>query len=729
MGEPEAAPVAPPGAGGPEAMAVLEEAGPVLARLTTLAADEALPADLREDAAHATAEARARLAGDPVVLDVLGVDTAAARAWVRRWLTAAVGEGAAGLALDVRWAADPALRITGNDGAVATLEDRSPDPGPALEAEQAELGARARDVAEALRRARAELEATSAKVLERTTVKAEVEADLDAAREALDARATAKGEADDAVVAADAYLRACESTVPAVLRAPPKGLLAQVLHAVLPLLYGQARRAWVAAVEGRAARVGGLEAATAALAAATDDKARLQRRRVAVMNELHRLKGEGARLREEVAALEAEGARVAARLADVRAALEARPEARRAAWATQVRVAVADEAVAAVDLAGPDVRLPRGLVLRVAPDALGPAGDVSLLLPGAAGPELAERVTPVTLVVGGPEALPATAAAVGLRRDDVWAVSDAIADGRALRAAAGRASLLGTARRLVARAERLDGAVGASLAATGRAREERGRRLAALTAFASEGWTREAVASAGLGADVPAVLAALGGPVAEAVAAAREATARPLHDASDAVGMREASQHLASALQRGVDKVRRDVARALVEQATAVVERHRVAARAPLDAALAEAGVVASRRDPTRLRLPPVVPTVDVAPDAGRLGGPLLRLRSVDNLRGEALAGLRSAADQAGLQLQARLHTAAGALIDHLVAALAERVEADRRAFHADVAAALAAHDASAASAAADAERLAGLARGLRAHAHALGEATRDLRL
>ena len=151
---------------------------------------------------------------------------------------------------------------------------------------------------------------------------------------------------------------------------------------------------------------------------------------------------------------------------------------------------------------------------------------------------------------------------------------------------------------------------------------------------------------------------------------------------------------------------------------------------APESAALAAVGG-SPAPPPTvgRVGLAGVIPEIRVAADTGRLGGPLLRLRTAQHLREEATAGVRGATDQATVQLQARLVGAAAVLSGVLERGLRVGLESGRASLLERADLAVKNQAAAAVAEGVSVDEVQDAARLLRAHARALVQATRDIRL
>jgi hypothetical protein len=719
---------APGGASGPAIQAALDEMDEVLSLLRGIAAAEVVPGDLREDAARAAEDAAGALGARPVRVRVLAGEPGAACAWLARQVGApVVSPGTDGPSVQAWWADEPLLEVTRQDGARFDLEGLSPDPGPELRSERDAARARLRDVDEARRGVREDLDRDSARLLEKTDRKAAVERDLEEERAALAEARERIGALEAEKTASAAYLVACESTVPAVLRREPAGLLDRILHALLPILFGTDVVKWRGAVEGQAAVEASVEAARVAAAEAETRLIRLRRERVALMNETVRLQGEVGELRTQLGALDGEHDAVSARLVSVRGTLEGLPDARRAAWASHARAHAAAAETRSVCLAGPDVRLPKGLALCLGPEV--PA-DLPLLLPGPPPADLAQQVGAVLLVLGGPEARGTAARAAALPADRVWAVADAD-DMAGLTAAASRAAVRAAAGRLAGRSDHLDDAITRAAVAS---RELDGARAAALAALPDRwpgSFTGDALARTA-DARVTAAEALLheaAATVPPALDGAWSAVTAGLDGLDEAVALRDASEALAGALQARVDGAAQAVAGRLAAGAAAWIDGAVAALLAPEAEALAAAGASAPPPPTTgRVGLVGVVPDIQVDALAGRLGGPLLRLRSIQHLREEATAGIRSATEQATVQLQARLLGASSDLAGVLEAGLRSGLDAGRQALLAAAQAAAAAHAAEAGSRAGALQAVEDEARRLRAHARALAQAAGDIR-
>ena len=226
------------------------------------------------------------------------------------------------------------------------------------------------------------------------------------------------------------------------------------------------------------------------------------------------------------------------------------------------------------------------------------------------------------------------------------------------------------------------------------------------------------------------MLQALSDEVPGRVTAGLQAASAALDSAQDAVGLRDASEGLAQALQGRVDGLSRLLGAQLGAAFADVVQGHIDASLAPLNAALVVVGDTPGAPSKHARPLPPaVVPTVDVNPEAGRLAGPLLRLRTVENLRSESLADLRAAAHQASVQLQARLVVARAALAAALAETLTARLAEGRVRFLERATAAQQRAEAARPDRVRVWDQREADARALRAHARALGEAARHLQL
>jgi hypothetical protein len=728
MVDPDPVVAAPGGAAGPAVQAALDEMGSVLRLLRGLAATTVIPEDLREDAAHAADAAAGALGTRPVRVRITAADPAAARAWMVRHVGApVVGAGASAV---VAWHAnEPGLTVERHDGARFDLEGLSPDPGPELREERASGRTRLRDVDEARRGVRTDLDANSGRLLEKTDRKSAVERDLEGQRAKLAKARETITQLESEQSASVAYLDACTTTVPAVLRREPAGFFDRLLHAILPLLFSTDLSKWRTAVHGHAALDEALDAARVAAASAETRLARLRRERVALMNETVRLQAEVGKLREQLGALDAEHDAVTARLLSVRGTLDGLSAARRDAWASHARVHAGAAPTRRIELWGPDVRLPAGLALCVGADV---GADALLLLPGPPPADLAQQVDAVLMVLGGPTELASAARAAALPLDRVWAVSEQAEDIAALRATASRAAVRAAGARLAGRADQLDDAI--SRAADAR-RDGLARSFDALAALPAR-WPETFVAGALAQTADARVTAAetLLHETAETVPAAMQdawsQVVGPLATLDDAVALRDASLALAGALQGRVDAAAQAAAGRLAAGAATWTDGAVAALLAAESAALTVAGGVAPA-PPTvgRVGLAGVIPEIRVAEDTGRLGGPLLRLRTVQHLREEATAGVRAAAEQATVQLQARLVGAAAALSDALERGLRAGLQAGRAALLEQAALAAQAHAAAAEVEGTALDDAQDAARLLRAHARALAQAAGDLRL
>lgn len=619
-------PAVPGGVDAHDLQHVLSELEASLALLRSVAESTVVSDPLRAEATSLIRELHGAFEARPIRVGVVGSTSDAAWAWVHASVGLAEAPRPDSL---VVWRAERhVLEVIRRDGARFDLDGLSPDPGPDLRTSLAADQARVADVETVRVSVRQELDTAVASLAERTARKAEVEAGLEKEREAL-ASAQARLRALEAsVLPADAYLAACTTTVPAVLRRDAAGVWDRLLQALLPVLFSADLRAWRSAV----ARRGALETEQAAArleAGETETRlVRGRRERVALMNETVRLQGEVSRLRAEAAALDAEHETVQSRVEASQAALAALPAERAAAWAAALEAHGGAPETQTLRLASPDLPLPEGLALCVGPDD---AGDVTLLLEGAVRETVGDERVEVEAGTGGLEEL---------------------------RNRAARRHVLAAARRTGVRGGRLAASLAAEVAdGPGRDAAARG----ALRALVPR-WSHALVADLlAQGADTRTraaerMLHAAAARVPGAMAGAREAVVAPLAELHDVAAIAAASAGLASAVQTRVDQAAQTILSGVAADVRAWLAAAIETAAEAENATLVGLGGAAVEVPPVeRISLDGVMPDITVAPTTGLVGGPLLRLRAAGELRAEADASVRAAVEQATVQLQARL--------------------------------------------------------------------------
>jgi len=619
-------PAVPGGVDAHDLQHVLSELEAPLALLRSVAESTVVSDPLREEAASLIRDVHDAFEARPIRVRVVGSTSDAAWAWVH---------GVLGLAEAIRpeslvvWRAEMhVLEVLRRDGARFDLDGLSRDPGPELRASLAADQARVADVETVRVSVRQELETAVASLAERTERKAAVEAVLQREREAL-ASAQARLRALDAsVLPADAYLAACTTTVPAVLRRDAAGVWDRLLQALLPVLFSADLRVWRSAVARRGALETELDAARLEAGKTETRLVRGRRERVALMNETVRFQGEVSRLRAEEAALDAEHETVQSRVEASLAALAALPAERAAAWAAALETHGSAPETRTLRLAAPDLPLPEGLGLCVGPDD---AGDVTLMLEGAAREPVGDQRVQVEAGTGSLEEL---------------------------RDRAARSHVLAAARRIGVCGDRLAASLAAEVADGPRRDAATRGALRALAPRWAHALPAELLPE---GADARTraaerMLHAAAGRVPEAMAGAWEAVVAPLADLDDAAAIAAASEGLASAVQNRVDHTAQVILSGLAADVRAWLAAVIETAADVENATLVGLGGEAVEGPPVqRVSLLGVVPDISVAPATGLVGGPLLSLRAAGEVRDEAVASARAAVDQATVQLQARL--------------------------------------------------------------------------
>jgi len=616
----------PGGVEAPELQVLLSEVAAPLALLRSIVQSEMPSRSLREDAASLVRDAHAAFEERPTRVRVIGATSEAAWTWVH---------GSLGLAVTIRpgtlvaWRSEQhVLDVLRADGACFDLDGLSPDPGPGIRASLTADEARAADVEAVRVSVRVELDTAVASHAERAERRAAVEAELGREREALASAQARVRELQEAQVPADAYLAACTTTVPAVLRRDPAGLWDRMLQAVLPLLFSADLRAWRSAVAKRDSLDSEEDMARIAAGETETRLVRLRRERVALMNETVRLQGEVSRLRAECAALETERETVQARVEASRAALAALPAERAAAWAAALEAHGGAPETRTLRIAGPDLPLPEGLAICVGPDEV---GDVELVLEGGVPEQTRDATVQIGLGSG--------------RLED-------------LRDRAVRRHVLAAASRIGARSHRLAASLAAEMG-NGPRRDASDR--AALQDLETR-WSGALVAEVlaeGADARVRAserMLQEACAGVPQAMAGVWEAVVAPLAELDEAAAVGVASARLAGEVQVRVDRAVQTILTGLAAEVMAwLATVIGAAATAENGTLVALGGTAVEAPLVGRVSLVGVVPEMVVAAATGNVEGPLLTLRDAGDLRAEATASVRAAVDQATVQLQARL--------------------------------------------------------------------------
>ncbi|MEC8422281.1 MAG: hypothetical protein VX000_00820, partial [Myxococcota bacterium] len=580
-----------------------------------------------------------------------------------------------GVELEVWRAPELALEVIRHDGARFDLDGLSPDPSAGLREDRDAARSRLRDVEEARSGVRSDLDRDTVLLRERTERKSSVETGLEKQRHQLGDARDRVTRLDAEHAASDAYRRACESTVPAVLRRDPSGLLDRFLFAVLPIFFSRDLANWKIAVRRHQTLEDAREAARADAVGAEDQLARLRRERVALMNETVRLNHAVGRLEGELGALGAEHDAVRERLEAVEEALRAVPDARRKDWEDHLLAHGASSSTRRLRLAGPGGRLPSGVVLCVGAHV---EADTILLLPGASDPEpLAELGVAMRLrddVGAGGKTGNGPPAADG-------SVAPPAADADRFQVVASRAAVRSIGLALAAEGEQLADRLRDVVDAARKKAATRAEEISQLTARWSDAFVAETVARS---ADARVSIAeSLAHDVAASVPSdlsdAWQGIGEPLRELDDAHALRDASEGLAAHLQARVDAAHHGAVGRLGAGAAAWIDEQ-LALRLRSEAEALEALDVAVPPPPhvDTIDVTDVMRDVRVADGVGRIGGPLLTLRAAADLRSEAIMSVRAATEQAVIQLQARLVGGSAALAVLLETNLRTGLEAGR---------------------------------------------------
>ena len=666
--------VVPGGESGPAVDAVLQQMDALCTLLRRFADAAVVPEEHRETAAALADQLRDSLVERPVRVAVVAASQQDAAAWASR--TASLPDVPLPTSFRVWTSEAPFMAVVRRDGARFDLEGLSPDPAPGLRKALEQGRARLRDLTTARDAVQGDLDVDLPALQERAGRKEAVEERLAAEREAL---AAAKGRIatlESDIPPAAAYLKACETTVPAVLRREPAGLLERWLHVLLPLLFSTDLRVWRTAVDRRTALDADIEAARVAAARCETQLVRSRRERVALMNESVRLQNDVGRCRAELAALDAELEGTGVQVDAAQSGLARWPASRRETWLEHLRAHGGLPETRFLEVAAPDLLLPAGLAVSVGPDA---DADVVLVLDGTDPETQPERPGRMLLVEDGARTSGGMPLGEALEAAGMRALSMGSRGLDRLRATASLASVWNLSQWLVAEMGPFLEVLTASLqepeaedTTVVEVLERVGSRWS--DAFAEERASefREAGANA-----AEQMLKDGSARVPDMFEGTWEALTQPLEDFDEPSAVAAASARLSGALQGRVDTVVQQSAGSLAQAAVAwVSEVSEAILQAEADQLVALGGDRPAAVPVGRIPLATVIPEVMVGSDAGEVGGPLVRLRTAEELREDAVRGIRSATEQATVQLQARLVGARASLaraLDRQLQATLER--------------------------------------------------------